>query len=55
MNWKSPPGADHHHQKKSKNDLDEIAKIISIYSVEKIIIGYPINLTAVRVSNVKNQ
>jgi len=31
-------------RKNQKNDLDEIAKIISIYSVEKIIIGYPIKL-----------
>lgn len=31
-------------RKNQKNDLDEIAKVISTYSVEKIIIGYPIKL-----------
>jgi putative Holliday junction resolvase len=31
-------------RKNQKHDLDEIAKIIKTYSVEKIVIGYPIKL-----------
>jgi putative Holliday junction resolvase len=31
-------------RKNKKNDLDEIAKVITTYSVEKIVIGYPIKL-----------
>jgi len=32
------------NRKNQKNDLDEIAKVITTYSAEKIIIGYPIKL-----------
>ena len=31
-------------RKNQKNDLDEIAKVIRTYTVEKIVIGYPIKL-----------
>lgn len=31
-------------RKNQKNDLDEITKVVRTYSVEKIVIGYPIKL-----------